>query len=120
MRAPDDKVRVQKPKRVLVGVLDESDFWETCHPRTGLVPGFNAKPSNPQKFHALSRMFRGLRVGCRDVGVVDPEDLGIPVWVNASSILGRPEHNVGVGVGVDRIAVAADVVCCVVHGKLAG
>lgn len=52
--------------------------------------------------------------------MVDPKNLGIPVWVNAGANLRGPEHNERAGAGVDCIAVTADVICCIVDGKLAG
>ena len=59
-------------------------------------------------------------MGCRDVSVVNPENLCIPVWVRAGTGLRRSEHNVGVGAGIDCIAITADVVRCKVYGKLFG
>lgn len=52
--------------------------------------------------------------------MVNPENLRIPVWVSTGTDLRRVEHNVGVSPSVDRIAIAADIVCCVVHGKFFG
>ena len=54
------------------------------------------------------------------MSMVNPENLCIPVQVRAVTGLGRPEHNVGVGAGIDCIAIAVDVVCCEVYGKLFG
>ena len=52
--------------------------------------------------------------------MINPENLRIPVWVGVSTNFRRPEHNVGTGGGIDCIAIAADVVCCVVHRKCFG
>lgn len=51
--------------------------------------------------------------------MVNSENLGVPIRVNAGSDLRRPEHDIGMSVRVDRITVAADVVGCVVHRELA-
>ena len=50
--------------------------------------------------------------------MVNPENLRIPVWVGVSAGFRRPEHNVRMGGSIDRIAVAADIVCSVVDRKL--
>ena len=49
------------------------------------------------------------------MGMVDPENLRVPIWVGVVADLGRPEHNIWVSVSVDRIAIATDIVCCIVH-----
>ena len=54
------------------------------------------------------------------MGIVYPKNLGIPVRVGARAILGRPENDVGTGGDVDYIAIAANIVCCVVDGELFG
>ena len=63
-------------------------------------------------------MFWGSWVGRRDVGVVDPEDLRVPVRVSIGSNFGGPKHNEGAGIHIDGVAIASDVVGRVVHGEL--
>ena len=52
--------------------------------------------------------------------MINPKNLGIPIRVNPSANLRRPEHNVGASAGVDCITVAVDIVCCMIDRKLAG
>jgi hypothetical protein len=54
------------------------------------------------------------------MGVVNPKNLCIPVWVSAGTSFRRPEHNIGMNTGVNRITITTDVICCVVDGKLFG
>ena len=57
-------------------------------------------------------------MGRRDIGVVDPKDLRIPVWVSVGSNFGGPKHNEGMGVRIDSIVIAPDVIGRIVHGEL--
>ena len=118
MRAPDHKVQVQKSTRVLISVLNKPHLWKACHLGTRPVSRFDTKPPNPQKFHALDGMFWGLWMGRRDVGMVNPKDLGIPICVSIATDLRRPEHDVRVSVRVNDIVITADVICCIVYQKL--
>jgi len=52
------------------------------------------------------------------MGVVNPKDLGIPVWMGTRADLRRPEHDIAPSAGVDCIAITTDVICSVVHRKL--
>lgn len=63
-------------------------------------------------------MFLGCQMGCRDVRVINPEHLGIPVWVCIVTHFRRPHHNVATAVGINRIPITTDVVRGVVNGEL--
>ena len=59
-------------------------------------------------------------MSCRDVRVVYPKYLGIPVWMGTRVNLGRPENDIGTGGGVDCVTIAANVVGGIVDRKLLG
>ena len=52
------------------------------------------------------------------MGMVNPNDLRIPIRVSTCANLRRPEHNVGVSGGVDRVAITPDVVRGIVYREL--
>ena len=57
-------------------------------------------------------------MGRRDVGMIDPENLCVPEWVSIGTNFRGPKHNEGMGVHIDGITIAPDVVGCIVHGEL--
>lgn len=50
--------------------------------------------------------------------MVNSKDLRIPVRMSARVDLRRPKHNVATTAGIDCVAIATDVICSIVHGKL--
>lgn len=56
-------------------------------------------------------------MGCQHVRVINPKNLGIPVWMGITCFR-RSNHNITTVAGVYCIPVTADVVCCVVDGEL--
>ena len=49
--------------------------------------------------------------------MIDPKDLGIPIWVGVGTDLWRPEYDIAASAGVDCVTIAADVVRSVVDTK---
>ena len=56
-------------------------------------------------------------MGRRDVGMVNSENLRIPVWVSADTYLRRPEHDIWTRACVDRVTITADIVSGVVDSN---
>ena len=54
----------------------------------------------------------------RNVSMVNSKNLGIPIWMSTSADFRGLEHNVGVSIGVDRVAIMANIICCIIYEKL--